>query len=512
MKHPQNATERLYKRMHFSNPNATLSVAESKLINAFIEPNTPNYLRIKIASTPPTGFIDPRNADLFKMALSEYKAGRLLKYESLRDKLNAKILSKKQLNFFTSNCDLKFKNYDGTLEAQVNEAIAVIKKSSTPPGGYCMQTLKTTLEYAKKYLSQGFSIIPILPHDKKPALPWKEYQARKPAEEEIKAWFKTPNYNLGIVTGKISGLSVVDLDKPEVLQHDSRITFPRTPCVKTARGAHLYFRYAEGVRNFQNRPDLPGLDLRGEGGYVVAPPSIHPNGSQYHWDKKANLETLAIAPFPEGLIPVQEIKVKQLPQLYKGAPEGNRNEALTKICGSLAWDGLGVDECLQLALAWNTLNQPPLPEQEIERTVKSICDRHSRRTGSAYKQGQQKRLILTSLEDLLQEPVEQIDYLVDRLLPLAGFSIMGSKPKVGKSTLARNLALCVSRGAPFLDKATKQGKVIYLELEEKRSEVKKHFQDMGADGSEPIYIYASSAPMDALEQLQELTIEIRLIV
>lgn len=116
------------------------------------------------------------------------------------------------------------------------------------------------------------------------------------------------------------------------------------------------------------------------------------------------------------------------------------------------------------------------------------------RTGSS--------LPLTSLRDLLNEPEELLAWLVDKVLPAGGFSLLVGKPKSGKSTLARVLALAVALARGFLDRATTQGPVIYLALEEKRSEVKKHFRDMGATGEEEIYIYAASVPVDALQQIR----------
>lgn len=111
-------------------------------------------------------------------------------------------------------------------------------------------------------------------------------------------------------------------------------------------------------------------------------------------------------------------------------------------------------------------------------------------------------LTLTRLGDLLAEPDEAVEWLVDALLPSSGFSLLAAKPKVGKSTLARCLALAVARGEPFLGRATAQGSVIYLALEEKRSQVRKHFQAMGATGEEEIYIYAAAAPVDALQKIR----------
>ena len=109
--------------------------------------------------------------------------------------------------------------------------------------------------------------------------------------------------------------------------------------------------------------------------------------------------------------------------------------------------------------------------------------------------------------DLLNEPEEPVAWLVDKRHPAAGFSLLVAKPQAGKSTLARNLALAVAQGQDFLGRLTQQGPVIYLALEEKRSEVKKHFQDMGATGDEEIYIFAASAPVDAFRQIRAIAEE-----
>jgi RecA-family ATPase len=105
----------------------------------------------------------------------------------------------------------------------------------------------------------------------------------------------------------------------------------------------------------------------------------------------------------------------------------------------------------------------------------------------------------TSLGDLLNEPDEEIEWIVEGLLPSSGFSLMVAKPKVGKSTLARQLALAVSRGEPFLGRQTVKGAVLYVSLEEKRGEVRKHFRLMGADGTEDLGTYTGSTPKDAHE-------------
>jgi predicted ATP-dependent serine protease len=85
--------------------------------------------------------------------------------------------------------------------------------------------------------------------------------------------------------------------------------------------------------------------------------------------------------------------------------------------------------------------------------------------------------------------------------------LLVAKPKAGKSTLARNLALAIAQGKDFFFKCTQKGPVIYLALEEKRSEVRKHFQEMGATGEEEIYLFVASAPADALRQIRAVAEE-----
>ena len=109
----------------------------------------------------------------------------------------------------------------------------------------------------------------------------------------------------------------------------------------------------------------------------------------------------------------------------------------------------------------------------------------------------------TQVGELLSEPAETHDYVWDQSLPTAGLSLIAAKPKVGKSTLVRNLARAVSRGESFLGRSTKRGAVVYLELEEKRAQVAKHFRSMGVQGDEEIFIHTGPAPgSDVLGELR----------
>jgi hypothetical protein len=121
----------------------------------------------------------------------------------------------------------------------------------------------------------------------------------------------------------------------------------------------------------------------------------------------------------------------------------------------------------------------------------------------------QTSFCLTKLSDLLKEPTEDVTYIWDNTLIRGGLSILAAKPKVGKSTLARNLAVAVAEGEPsFLGRSiTTSGPVVYLALEDKRSEVKKHFERMGATDELPIFVHTGSAPEKAIDELRKAVME-----
>jgi AAA domain-containing protein/DnaB helicase-like protein len=111
---------------------------------------------------------------------------------------------------------------------------------------------------------------------------------------------------------------------------------------------------------------------------------------------------------------------------------------------------------------------------------------------------------LTHLGDLLAKPDTPVDWVLQNTLLAGGVSGVFAKPKVGKSTFCRNLCLAIARGGDFLGFKTKQGECIYVALEEREDDVRNDFRSMGADGSEPIYFHAASAPADGIDALCDL--------
>jgi hypothetical protein len=149
----------------------------------------------------------------------------------------------------------------------------------------------------------------------------------------------------------------------------------------------------------------------------------------------------------------------------------------------------------------------PFPVFTTPGDVYKFVDKLTQSESINYvKQGHQmdlKNQDFKHLKDVMEEPDEDISWIIDELLPSGGFSIIVAKPKVGKSTLVRQMALAVSKGDSFLDRSTHAGSVLYVALEEKQSEVKKHFSLLGFEGQEPIYLYVGSVPQDAQKWLEE---------
>jgi hypothetical protein len=129
---------------------------------------------------------------------------------------------------------------------------------------------------ALKLAHLGWSLIPLKPYSKEPLVPWKALQQRRLTEPELTELFeRNPLANVGIITGKVSQLLVLDADAPDVVKH---LSIPETPIAETARGRHYYFHLPNAhIRSVAGIAE--GLDIRADGGYVVSPPAHTPAGN-----------------------------------------------------------------------------------------------------------------------------------------------------------------------------------------------------------------------------------------
>lgn len=157
-------------------------------------------------------------------------------------------------------------------------------------------------------LKRGWSVVPVVARAKRPIVRWEAFQHRTASEDEARSWFRRwPDANLSVVTGALSGVVVLDVDPrhggDESLEKLEAVNgaLPQTvEAVTGGGGRHLYF--AHPGRETRNRVGIePGLDLRGDGGTIVLPPSIHPSGNPYRWRPGHAPDEIALAPFPRWL-------------------------------------------------------------------------------------------------------------------------------------------------------------------------------------------------------------------
>ncbi|MGC9123549.1 MAG: bifunctional DNA primase/polymerase [Thermoplasmata archaeon] len=144
-----------------------------------------------------------------------------------------------------------------------------------------------TYNDAKKLYDLGFSVIPLKEKSKTPLEKWEEFQNRRATEQELHKWFDNGKNNIAVITGKVSGnLIVIDFDNLDILPFiidDIQNIAKETMIVRTGKGIHIYFKCNEkylATKKFENLK----IDIKGEGGYVVAPPSIHPSGAVYTFE------------------------------------------------------------------------------------------------------------------------------------------------------------------------------------------------------------------------------------
>jgi putative DNA primase/helicase len=187
-------------------------------------------------------------------------------------------------------------------------------------------------------------------------------------------WEECPAANVGIATG--GGLVVLDEDGTDGAASLEGKHLPPTPCASTGKGLHRYFASGNGqVRNAVRL--LPGVDLRGEGGYVVAPPSIHPSGAAYAWCDGLAPDEVALAPMPDwlaNLLGQGRPPQGPAPQVPERIAEGQRNAALTSLAGTMRRHGMGVDAIEAALLADNAARcDPPLAETEVRQIAQSVA-------------------------------------------------------------------------------------------------------------------------------------------
>lgn len=265
------------------------------------------------------------------------------------------------------------------------------------------RNLKSALAYVKRF---GFAVFPVQsitskgcscgnPDCSHPAKHPRNYNGVKGATKDLaqilKWWHKWPEANIGIACGKVSNITVLDVDIK--IECDGRETLrdlelhngslPVTPMQITGSGGnHYIFKYEPLLIN---RVDfLPALDVRNDGGYIIAAPSVHANGKEYTWELLQHIGEYHIEKMPDWLInkAVKENifndsrSLKKDPdrwtRILEGISEGGRNAAATSLAGHLFYKKVDLSIILWIMQHWNSFNKPPLNAQELEKVILSV--------------------------------------------------------------------------------------------------------------------------------------------
>ena len=261
--------------------------------------------------------------------------------------------------------------------------------------------LAVNRDAARAYMIRGWSVLPLKPGEKVPSqVSWVDQQKKAWDAEKITFWWtENPDHNVGVITGPVSGLTVIDLDGPHAseLLRSTGIEIPDTFVVKTPHGHHLYFQYDKRLKQTTglfksdcNCPKKCAIDVRNDGGYVVAPPSIG-DGVEY-----TTLTNHDVAPLPEGLIPEKprtkdnsEWQPSDQPRwiadaLLSGAPDGQRNDTAVRLAGYFHQRGIPHEIVMSMLRQFADSCIPPMDYRELETVVRSVA-RYQRNPTGGYK-------------------------------------------------------------------------------------------------------------------------------
>jgi hypothetical protein len=318
----------------------------------------------------------------------------------------------------------------------------------------------------------GWSVIPIQEKSKKPAFNWKEFQSKRATREQITQWWTdNPKYNVGVVTGRISDLVVIDYDTKKGMPDAISIakSYPEGPLQRTGGGGVQVFTKHPGYEIVNNvgiyNPDTShDVDIRADGGYVVVAPSTHPSGGKYDWIRPP---TDQLGGPPTWLVPRDEekhTKAAKAPDwlataLSRPIPEGKRNDTLARVVGGLIRKNVPSDLIHSLLRPWWIASHRDEPRdqymREFDATVASIVRAAGPRQGATA--APDDGLGVSWGPALSGRPPE---WVIPGLVMAGSVQAVVGSPRAGKSWLTLMAADAVAKGKPFLGRETKQGRVL----------------------------------------------------
>lgn len=305
--------------------------------------------------------------------------------------------------------------------------------------------LKSALNYAQGH----YKVFPIQYHSKSKQVLASWLNEASTDENLIYQWFENTRFNVGVRTG--NGLVVIDVDNKNhkngmVVIKKFMKEFPKTKIVKTPNnGIHIYYRVD---REIHNKVDLyPGIDIRGEHGYVLGAGSELDNG------KYELFTDYPIAQADENVyefIEKKEQKKEKRDQKTSEIYQGQRNDTLFRLGCLLQRSGLS-DEAIESCLILENKNRcrPPLEDKEVEAIIKSVFKYKKDSVSYSKYEGS-----YTSASLLNSEEADEPDIVEDMIT--VGFTLLGAPQKTGKTFFCLQLADAISSGNDFLEKRFKK--------------------------------------------------------
>jgi putative DNA primase/helicase len=251
---------------------------------------------------------------------------------------------------------------------------------------------RLALDTAIRYRARGWRVFPA--RGKTAFFSWSKNNVPEPAvrlgiEETLTRWWRDefPGANIAMACGMDSGVIALDVDGEEgwaSLEKHGALPLPPGPVVITGKGEgheHHYFRHPGEIVIPSKNGALKNVDIKADGGYVIMPPSVHPEtGRSYAW--KEGTEELPLPECPQwifGLLPMRREKTANEPQnAIEGNAvifsEGERNDRLFKLGCSLRAKGLAAEVIQSTLLSVNASQcRPPLPERDVKTIARQAA-------------------------------------------------------------------------------------------------------------------------------------------
>ena len=372
-----------------------------------------------------------------------------------------------------------------------------------------MSHIEHLRKHANWYARRGLRVFPCKPRDKVPATAHGCKDATTDPAQIGSWWDGTYLYNVGLATG--GGLVVLDVDinhsagkyGDETLaeleaQHGP---LPETwMCLTGGGGVHYYFACDDPALTV-GTGFAPGLDYRGAGGYVVAPPSLHANGRSYEWEAAHTPANTALAPLPDWLHSLMLEGRKQAPRTRtEAAPEkvqeGGRNDTLYRLACFLRGKGLGEAGITAALLAENRERcVPPLPAAEVEKIAKSAGRYERGGSGHALNwdgtaepshRADSPDQLFSLFKPLSEYQEEEAEWIVPGWIPKGQISLIAADGGIRKTTLWCHIIAALSSGsACILDPpgfTREPMKITFMTTEDSvRKKLRKKLRLAGAD-------------------------------